>query len=767
MTEISATQRRIRPLFPLLSSAQRSYRFAVLIFFLFLINASAFAVNKTVVIGLYENPPKIFTSESGKPSGIFIDIIENIAKSENWDLQYKHGTWAQGLDRLEKGEIDLMPDVAYSAKRQELFSFHKVPVLSSWYQVYAPRGNSIKSILDLNRKRILVLERSVQQEAFSRLSMGFGLNTRIISVPDYKTMFTLVASGNADAAVTNRFYGMMNARKFGLEDTTVIFEPSDLFFATTKGDPGGLFKSIDNRLEILKKDTDSEYYRSLKKWSFEKVSFKFPLWLRISGLILIIILLTSLISGLILKYQLNLRTIALQRALQQFANIVEFLPDPTFVIDQDNKIIAWNHACEVMTGIKKEIMLGQGDYAYSEPFFDERRPIIIDLLDRPMPEVESYYKYIEREDDRLYAESYTPHLRNGSGAHLWSIAAPLYDHNGRRCGAIETIRDITKHRETENALRASEKEYRELMMLANSIILRWSRDGTITYLNEFGRRFFGYTEEEILGRHVIGTIVPENETTGRDLRPLMEDICANPGEFERNINQNMLKNGKLVWIDWTNKIVFDDTNQVKEILSIGSDITDRKHAEEKIHLLNEELRQQTEILEQRVKERTAELAAAMEKAQEADRIKSAFLATMSHELRTPLNSIIGFTGIMLQGLAGPLNEEQHKQMTMVKNSSQHLLSLINDVLDISKIEAGQLDLLSVSFDIKQSIEKTVRLVSPLAEQKGIKLSVNYSLDDVTMTADQRRFEQIILNLLNNAVKFTDKGGSVSHLQKRR
>ena len=96
-------------------------------------------------------------------------------------------------------------------------------------------------------------------------------------------------------------------------------------------------------------------------------------------------------------------------------------------------------------------------------------------------------------------------------------------------------------------------------------------------------------------------------------------------------------------------------------------------------------------MEQRIIERTAELAAAMEKAQAADRIKSAFLATMSHELRTPLNSIIGFTGILLQGLAGPLNQEQHKQMAMVQNSSRHLLALINDVLDISKIEAGQLD----------------------------------------------------------------------------
>jgi len=717
----------------------------------------AAAGDKTVIVGLYENPPKIFTDASGKPSGIFIDIIENIAKKENWKLHYVSGTWSDGLNRLEKGEIDLMPDVAYTATRAEIFEFHKIPVLSSWYNVYAPRGNRIKSILDLDEKRILVLERSVQQEAFARLSKGFGLNISLIPIADYNTMFTMVAAGEADAAITNRFYGIMNAKKFGLEDTAVIFEPSDLFFASAKGDPKHLLKTIDGHLAVLKKDTQSAYYSSIKRWTAEEVRFNVPSWLKISVLIISVILLTSLAGSFVLKHHLNLRTRELQTALQQFTNIVEFLPDATFVVDQDNKIIAWNQACEAMTGVKKEMLLGKGDFAYAEPFFGERRPILIDLLNLPEKEIEETYKYIQRKGDRLYAESYIPRLRGGQGAHLWGVAAPLYDHNGRRCGAIETVRDVTEQKQMEEALRASEREYRELMMLANSIILRWSRDGKITFLNEFGLRFFGYTEAEIIGRHVVGTIVPENETTGRDLRQLIEEICTNPKKYERNINENMLSNGESVWIDWTNKAVLDDTGRMKEVLSIGSDITDRKQAEEQIRRLNDDLRRHAEILEQRVNERTAELAAAMEKAQAADRIKSAFLATMSHELRTPLNSIIGFTGIMLQGLAGPMNEEQNKQLTMVQNSSRHLLSLINDVLDISKIEAGQLDLSMSSFDLRESIEKMVKLVSPLAERKGIDLKIDNPEDISTIITDQRRIEQIIINLLNNAIKFTEKG----------
>ena len=595
----------------------------VLLTLLYLGTLSARAGNQIMKVGVYENAPKIFISESGQPSGIFIDIIEHIAKSEGWNLHYVPGTWGEGLDRLEKGEIDLMPDVAYTADRGKIFSFHKVPVLSSWFQVYARKGSGIKSILDLSGKRIAVLERSVQKEAFFRLAAGFELNTTLISLPDYQTIFEKVAGGEVDAAITNRFYGMMHAKKFGLENTAVIFNPSDLFFAVPEGTHEKLLNAIDAHLINLKKDTQSIYYQSMQRWISEDVRFELPTWLQILGLFLGVALLLSLVGSFVLKHQVNTRTRELRKV---------------------NRVLS-----------------------------------------------------------------------------------------------------------------ASERKYRELVMLANSIILRWSRDGRITFLNEFGQRFFGYTETEILGRHVIGTIVPENESTGRNLGPLMEEICTNPQKFERNINENMRRNGERVWIEWTNKVVLDEQGQIKEILSIGSDITDRKQAEEQIHRLNDDLRRHAEVLEQRVAERTAELVIAKDRAESADRIKSAFLATMSHELRTPLNVIIGFTGIMLQELAGPLNEEQQKQMRMVQNSSRHLLALINDVLDISKIEAGQLELSFTSFELRQSIEKMVKLVSPLAEKKGIDLKLDIAGDIETVTTDQRRLEQITLNLLNNAVKFTEKG----------
>ncbi len=144
---------------------------------------------------------------------------------------------------------------------------------------------------------------------------------------------------------------------------------------------------------------------------------------------------------------------------------------------------------------------------------------------------------------------------------------------------VMTLRMRARHAQVESALRTSEAKYRELVQNANSIILRWTRDGKITFLNEFGQRFFGYTEEEIYGRHVVGTIVPEAETGGRDLSTLMDQVCADPMAFEQNINENMRRDGSRVWISWTNKVVLNAKGEVAEILSIGADITERRTLE--------------------------------------------------------------------------------------------------------------------------------------------------------------------------------------------
>ena len=257
---------------------------------------------------------------------------------------------------------------------------------------------------------------------------------------------------------------------------------------------------------------------------------------------------------------------------------------------------------------------------------------------------------------------------------------------------------------------------------------------------------------------------PKQELIGRKAAQL---IWANPGE--RALLLDRVRAGEQVR-DFETQIIRQtgDNGETREprdvliacdrailagepcLLGVIRDVTERRRSERALREAHAEL-------ELRVLLRTTQLAEARDRAESADRLKSAFLATMSHELRTPLNSIIGFTGIILQGLVGPLTEEQKKQLGMVMNSSRHLLSLINDVLDISKIEAGQIEVQRAPFDFRESAHRVVQIVTPLAARKGLPVRLTLAPEVGRLVSDRRRVEQILINLVNNAIKFTDHG----------
>jgi len=268
---------------------------------------------------------------------------------------------------------------------------------------------------------------------------------------------------------------------------------------------------------------------------------------------------------------------------QRLLDIIEFLPDATFVIDSGKRVIAWNRAAELMTGVGKEALLGHGDYVYAEPFLGQRRPILIDLLDAPGEEMPKDYKYVLPSGNLLYAESFIQHLNGGCGAHVWGVAAPLYDSQGRRSGAIEVVRDVTERIRAEEALLESERKARAIFDLCYGFIGLLSADGTLLEANRTALEFAGVGREDVAGRPFWECPWWTHDAQVQAL--LRESIQeAARGRLVRFETTNRSSDGALHFVDFSLKPVRDGAGRVALIIPEGRDITERKRMDEVLRL---------------------------------------------------------------------------------------------------------------------------------------------------------------------------------------
>lgn len=311
-----------------------------------------------------------------------------------------------------------------------------------------------------------------------------------------------------------------------------------------------------------------------------------------------------------------------------------------------------------------------------------------------------------------------------------------------RVALLTARRELRERIQAENALQDSNERFRAAFMTgADAFVIVEEQSGLIVEANDHTLELFGYTREEVIGRTTMEIGIWANP----EERPL---LIAELQKQESIKNYEVLakrRNGELFWVLYS---VSRMRSQDRRLL-FGAirDMTELKRTEEQLRILNAEL-------EQRVAERTLEL-------EKANQAKDEFLANMSHELRSPLNTILGMSETLLEQQRGPLNKNQHRSVQMIESSGKHLLELINDILDLAKIEAGKFDCYPEVISIDATCNASLTLIRGQAFKKGI--SVRYANDSglTTVYADPRRLKQILVNLLTNAVKFTPEEGHVS------
>ncbi len=405
---------------------------------------------------------------------------------------------------------------------------------------------------------------------------------------------------------------------------------------------------------------------------------------------------------------------AIRRSEIEYRATIDAMRDMIHVVDQDLKIILANAS----------ILRALSEFGYST---DVEGKTPFDLFPFLDDTVRREYEEVFRDGKALVtAESF---IIGGKEKFSETIKIPIHD--GFMVKRVLTvIRDVTEKKMAEKALVRSEAKYRELVENANSIILRMDPEGKVTFFNEFAQRFFGFSEEEILGRNVVGTIVPETDVTGRDLRIMVQDIGRNTDLYRTNENENVKRDGERVWVAWTNKAVCDADGNIVEILCIGNDITSRKRAEEERVRLEHQLQQARKL------QAVGQLAGGV-----------------AHDFNNLLTPILGYSEMILANLKN--DDAAAEGIKEIREAAFRARDLTRQLLAVSRKQVIQMKVINLSRVIT-GMEKM--LTRTIRENVEIKIEIETDLKNVK--ADLSQIEQIILNLAVNAQDSMPDGGTM-------
>jgi PAS domain S-box-containing protein len=405
------------------------------------------------------------------------------------------------------------------------------------------------------------------------------------------------------------------------------------------------------------------------------------------------------------------------------------------------RIIETNPALEKITGYSRDELLAMNmEDLYAHP---EERQAFMQKLASAKRTVTRELRWKRKDGGRIVVLDTVIAVRDSSGQILHFDAI---------------IEDITERRRAEEALRESEEKYRTLVENATDAIYMVDAHENILSVNQTTARFLGKRPEKLIGKKVSDIFPPE--------------IAARFTEEFRltfRTGQSIMACDRLdagwteLWVSTSLNPIRNSSGEVVAIMGVTRDITEQKRLERELQETNEQLDAQNEELQVQSEELMAQQQELMESTQEAARanqLKSEFLANMSHELRTPLNAIIGFSQLLRDETPGKLNQEQKQCLDDVLESSQHLLNLINEVLDLSKIESGRAELKLANVDLKELITPLTRVMRPILGQKKQELEVEIETGLPQIRVDKTKMGQVLRNLLANSPKFTPEEGKL-------
>jgi PAS domain S-box-containing protein len=452
-----------------------------------------------------------------------------------------------------------------------------------------------------------------------------------------------------------------------------------------------------------------------------------------------------------LEQRVEERTAELRKSEEAYRTVADFTNDWEFWLAPDKSLRYISPSCEQHTGYRAEEFLRDPDLMYRITHPEERDNLASHLPVNPDEERNPNQHHMDLR------------IRTRSGEERWfaHVCQAVYDGDGKYMGQRASNSDITERKEAEDALKKSEALYHSLVETSQDLIWQCDVEGRYTYLNLAWEQVFGYELGEMLGKKFSDFQAPDNAALDmiRFKRLLQGD------SIDRFESAYVGKSGNEIHLVFNALFVSDENGEIVGVSGTAYDITQRKQMEaallesaEKLLEQHDELRTTEEQLRVQIDEYKAvqaQLQEAKAAAEAANLTKSRFLATMSHEIRTPMNGVIGMIELLQHT---GLNREQHEYAESAKKSGINLVHLLNDILDLSKIEADKLELEISDLDLRPVISDIIDLMSFQAREKGVKLSASIDADVPTeLKGDAGRLRQLITNFVGNAIKFTSEG----------